>query len=291
MITVFTPTYNRAYIIGRLYKSLCGQTSNDFEWLVVDDGSTDGTETAIRSFIEEDKIAIRYIRQPNGGKHRAINKGVNEARGELFFIVDSDDFLAADAIEKLSLHYAATASDDTFAGVSGVRITETGERIGGAFPFETLDCTALEIRMKYGIKGDLAEAYKTDVLKRYPFPTFDGEKFCPEALVWNRIAADGLKLRYTSEPIYICEYIADGLTAKITRIRMESPRASSTHYAELYGYDIPFLSKIKAAANFWRFAYCEKGGSFSEYMKQIGLSTLPIMPLGYVLHLKDILQQ
>jgi len=290
MITVFTPTYNRAYIIGQLYRSLCEQTSNDFEWLIVDDGSTDSTETTIRSFIEEDKIAIRYIKQPNGGKHRAINRGVNKAAGELFFIVDSDDHLAADAIEKLSVHYDKIASDKNFAGISGVRIDKSGKRIGGEFPFESIDCTALDIRLKYGIKGDLAEAYKTDVLKRNPFPTFDGEKFCPEALVWNRIAADGLKLRYTAEPIYICEYIADGLTAKITRIRMESPKASLLHYAELYGYDIPFLAKIKAAVNFWRFAPCGKG-RFSDLVKQIGRSTIPLLPTGYLFHLKDKIRQ
>lgn len=290
MITVFTPTYNRAYIIGQLYASLCEQTSGDFEWLVVDDGSTDDTENTIRSFIDEGKIAIRYIRQTNGGKHSAINRGAAEARGVLFFIVDSDDVLSPDAIEKLSMYYRQIEDDANFAGISGVRINKSGERIGGAFPSAAIDCTALEIRLKYGIKGDLAEAYKTDVLKRYPFPTFDGERFCPEALVWNRIAADRLKLRYTSEPIYVCEYIADGLTAKITRIRMESPKASLLYYAELYGYDIPFLSKVKAAVNYWRFAPCEKG-SLSDKIKRIGLSTLPIIPVGYMFHLKDILRR
>jgi glycosyltransferase involved in cell wall biosynthesis len=103
MITIFTPTYNRAYSLRRLYDSLCKQTSNDFEWLVVDDGSTDDTENLINSFIADGKVDIRYFKQANGGKHRAINFGVREARGELFFIVDSDDQVTPDAVEWIEI--------------------------------------------------------------------------------------------------------------------------------------------------------------------------------------------
>ena len=100
MVTIFTPTYNRAYIIGKLYGSLLEQTDRNFEWLIVDDGSTDNTRELIGSFIREDRISIRYFRQENGGKHRAINRGVREAAGELFFIVDSDDQLTPEAVAR-----------------------------------------------------------------------------------------------------------------------------------------------------------------------------------------------
>ena len=99
MITIFTPTYNRGYIIEKLYLSLCNQTSNEFEWLVFDDGSTDNHLDLIERFIADNKINIRYIYKENGGKHTAINLGVKNANGELFFIVDSDDYLTPDAVE------------------------------------------------------------------------------------------------------------------------------------------------------------------------------------------------
>lgn len=101
MVTVFTPTYNRAYILNNLYQSLCRQSYGDFEWLIVDDGSTDNTEGLIASWLDESKISLCYIKQPNGGKHRAINRGIQEANGNLFFIVDSDDYLADNAIERI----------------------------------------------------------------------------------------------------------------------------------------------------------------------------------------------
>ncbi|MBO5137511.1 MAG: glycosyltransferase family 2 protein [Spirochaetaceae bacterium] len=102
IVTIFTPTYNRAYSLSQLYKSLCSQTSSDFEWIIVDDCSSDNTKSLVREWIEEKKISITYFLQPqNGGKHRAINKGVELAKGELFFIVDSDDFLTDDAVESI----------------------------------------------------------------------------------------------------------------------------------------------------------------------------------------------
>ena len=101
-ITVFTPSFNRAHLLSRLYDSLLKQTTNDFEWLIVDDGSTDDTETKVEEFINKGELPIRYYKQQNGGKHRAINTGVQLASGELFFIVDSDDGLVHDCIQKVS---------------------------------------------------------------------------------------------------------------------------------------------------------------------------------------------
>ena len=114
MITIFTPVYNRAYIISALYQSLCKQTSMAFEWLVIDDGSTDNIKTVIQQFIDEAKIDIRFFSQPNGGKHRAINRGVSLARGSLFFIVDSDDYLEPEALETCYIKCERQALDFVF---------------------------------------------------------------------------------------------------------------------------------------------------------------------------------
>ena len=129
-LTVFTPVYNRAYIISRLYESLCRQSDKDFEWVVVDDGSTDNLHTQMSAFKSEGKIAIRFFSQKNAGKHTAINRGVQEAKGRYFIIVDSDDFLTNDAVEWIR-HTAALIDNDTrFAGLSGIRITPGGCKIG-----------------------------------------------------------------------------------------------------------------------------------------------------------------
>jgi glycosyltransferase involved in cell wall biosynthesis len=253
LLTVFTPTYNRAYALRKLYDSLCDQTFSDFEWMVVDDGSTDDTENLVLSFIDEGKILVRYIKQENGGKHRAINCGVKNASGMLFFIVDSDDYLTKDALQQVAQQFESVSDDDGFAGVSGMRITPEGQRIGGEVSFDTQDCTSLDLRMRYRISGDMAEVWRTDILRNYPFPEIDGEKFCPEALVWNRIAQH-YKLRYFNRGIYVCQYLPDGLTAKITRLRQESSGASMMYYSELFHYHIPWMQKIKAVLNFWRFA-------------------------------------
>lgn len=257
LITIFTPTYNRAYILPKLFESLLHQTCYDFEWLIVDDGSTDETNL----FIEKIKYHVaansyftfRYIKQENGGKHRAINRGLREAKGELFFIVDSDDWLKKDTVEWIVNTFDGIKDDKRFAGLSGIRITPDGIRIGGGTDFGTIDANAIEIREKYFVRGDLAEIYKTAILRQYPFPEFEGERFCPEALIWNRIAQK-YKIRYVYKGIYVCDYLPDGLTAKITQIRYRSPQASMMYYSELFSFEKTFKLKLHAAINFWRFA-------------------------------------
>lgn len=281
MITVFTPTYNRAYTLSRLYESLLNQTSSDFEWLIVDDGSTDNTEEMVNDFIKENKIPIRYLRQKNGGKHRAINKGVQEARGELFFIVDSDDYILPHAVERYLLHYTNIAETSEIIGVSGRRLYLTGKVIGDHFSEEFLDISTLDLRMKRKISGDMAEAYKTEILLKFPFPNIPDEKFCPEALIWNRMAQTG-KVRFFNEGFYVCEYLEDGLTSSILRIRMNSPGYSTLYYRELYGLPIPFSQKVKAAVNYWRFWFCF-AKSFPEKRSVSRLYKLP----GYLMHLRD----
>lgn len=214
MITVFTPAYNRACFLDRLYRSLERQTCKAFEWLVVDDGSTDGTAAYFADMSKQPtSFSVTYIRQENGGKHRAINRGVQAARGELFFIVDSDDYLTDDAIEKLSAWAAALDETHKWAGVSGMRGYSRSEYIGEAISGRRMYIDAKNTeRDKRCLRGDKAEAYFTEILRQYPFPAFDGETFLTEEVVWNRIARDGYYIRWYNDIIYICEYLDGGLT-------------------------------------------------------------------------------
>lgn len=290
LVTIFTPTFNRAYILRNLFESLYNQTCKDFEWLIVDDGSTDETEDLVSRFQEvqvpsESVFKIRYIKQENGGKHRAINKGLQEANGELFFIVDSDDRLTPFAIEWIQQEYKEIQNDSRFAGISGIRIHPDGTKIGGGEDFGTIDCNALEIRKKYHVRGDLAEIFKTDVFRHFLFPEFEGERFCPEALVWNRIAQT-YNLRFIHKGVYICDYLPDGLTAKIVQVRHGSPLASMTFYSELYIIEKTVKLKLRAAINFWRFfkiAHLRKVAG----MRMFNALSLVAMPLGIGANLFD----
>lgn len=213
LITVFTPTFNRAYTLETLYKSLVLQNNKNFEWLIVDDGSTDNTENLIKEIKKTAPFSIRYLKTTNGGKHRAINKGVKIAKGFLFFIVDSDDFLTNDAIDKLFCWEKTIKYKDNYAGVSGNKGDLNKRLLGETFSGTYIDATNLE-RNENNILGDKAEAYYTEILKNFPFPEIPGENFITEDIVWNQIAAFGLKIRWFNDVIYIVEQRDDGLIAQ-----------------------------------------------------------------------------
>ena len=212
LITIFTPTYNRKVLIERLYQSLLQQTQKNFEWVVVDDGSTDNTEKYFSDLlIKQQPFPIRYIKQENGGKHRAINNGVRNAAGELFFIVDSDDYLTENAIEKINQWVATLDNSHKWAGIAGLRGFSKNKVIGQHNEALYTDAKNNE-RRKYNLLGDKAEIYFTNVLKQHPFPEIPGENFISEEIVWNAIARDGYYIRWFNEIIYICNYLDGGLT-------------------------------------------------------------------------------
>lgn len=286
IITVFTPTYNRAYMIDKLYDSLCRQTCKDFEWIVVDDGSVDNTEELIQNFIQENKIHIVYYKQKNQGKHIAINKGVELAQGKLFFIVDSDDILPKDSLEIIIQKYQSIKDDENIAGLAGRRGYISGGYIGTNKSYDDVIMTSIDFRFKKKISGDMAEVYKTKVIRQYPFPQFEGERFCPEALVWKRIDQQ-YKILWFSVIIYKGEYIPDGLTANSFKIRKNSPKASCLYYAEEAQYDTPAYQKIKSVANYWRFSIYDDI-SFWEKLQKVPLSkSIIALPVTAALIIKD----
>lgn len=226
-ITVFTPTFNRGYIIEKLYRSLQQQTYKNFEWLVIDDGSTDHTMELFNQWtIESNPFSIRYYQVDNGGKHRAINRATELAGGEMFFIVDSDDQLTEDALECIVNWESSLPDKHLFCGVSGNRGHNENTYIGTTFEGDFIDATSLE-RGKFHITGDKAEIFYTDILKRYKFKEIEGEKFMTEATVWNRIAKDGYKIRWFNHTIYICDYLEDGLTNNLDAIFAKNPKGTA----------------------------------------------------------------
>lgn len=305
-ITIFTPTYNRASLLPRLFDSLKRQTIFDFEWLIVDDGSSDETDRVVQNLCSLSFVPfrIRYYKKENGGKHTAINYGVNRALGELFFIADSDDILPPDALQTVLTVWNEVRANSRYAGICGLDgKMDDGSIIGSGISGSSksdemsltnnrklryVDGTNIEVRFGMGVSGDMKEVFKTSILKEFPFPEIPNENFCPEVLVWNRIGIK-YKLRYINCVIYLVEYQKEGITSSITKTRMNNPIATMMTYQEMTQYDIPMKWKIKAAINYWRFKECLKG------RKNTGITPPSISwywrllwPLGWILHLRDV---
>lgn len=235
-ITVFTPTYNRAYIIHNLYQSLQRQTFQDFEWLVVDDGSSDNTQELFNMWMSTDNFfSIRYYKQANGGKCRAINRALDLARGELFFTVDSDDYLTDDALEKLNQWQEDLPLNECFCGVAGNLGTVIDKTSNRGFEGYYYEGTALD-RYK-NVDGERAMAFYTDIHRKYKYPEFDNENFMTEAVAWNRMAYDGYKMRFYNDIIWIYEYREDGLTKAGSSLFLNNPRGYGLWLREKAEYE------------------------------------------------------
>ncbi|MFN9095693.1 MAG: glycosyltransferase family A protein [Alphaproteobacteria bacterium] len=202
LFTVFTPSYNRAHTIHRVYESLQQQTFRDFEWLVVDDGSTDNTKSIVEAWKKEAPFPIRYVWQENGHKKKALNHGIRLASGELFLTADSDDAFLPTALERFAHHWLAIPENERihFAGVCGLCQDPQGNIVGDPFPGDWgMDSDSLEMRHKFGVRGEKWGFNRTDILRAQPFPEhLPG--YVPEGVVWTAIAAR-YKTRFINEVV------------------------------------------------------------------------------------------
>lgn len=290
--TVFTPTYNRKDLLKKLYGSLKRQTCKDFEWVIVDDGSTDGTKEAVEKFSDEKALDIKYFWKENGGKQRAYNFGAEKARGELFICLDSDDEYVENGLETILKYWKKyenlknDAGDYEIAGMGYLSVYPDGKVIGTEFPENELKSTQLEVYSKYGVKGDKGLMFRTEIIKRYPFPVFEGEKFITEAVVYNRICQN-YRMIYVNEKIEIKEYQNDGLTAKYNSLLLKNPKGQAHYHNERNKYEMSFKEKILNNAVYFKF--CRAAGySFAKIWKKSEnkLFLLMGMPIGVYMSLK-----
>ena len=255
--TVMTPTFNRAHTLPRAYVSLQEQTFRNFEWIVVDDGSTDHTPELIEEWRARSVFPICYVRQENLGKHIARNRAVTMARGRFFVGLDSDDWLLPTALHRLLEMWETIPVErrEHFLGVVGRSALPDGTKIGTDLPSHFLDSEEIELRWRFRITGDNAGMSRTEILRAFPMPSFEGERFVPEAVVQNRIA-QRYKTRYFDEVIKICEYQEGGLTTQSRLIRMHSISASLLYYGELLAVSdrLDRRARLRASANFARYA-------------------------------------
>ena len=219
-LTIFTPAYNRAGTLIRLYDSLLQQTNRNFEWLIVDDGSVDNTRKLVDKWIEEEYIPIRYYYQKNAGKMAAHNKGVELANGELFLCVDSDDLLTCNCVDRII---------NTWSDISGkaIGILAYKKQLNGesttTIKDKRLKFSTLKDAYDYhGLSGDTMLVFDSKIIKKYRFPSFQGEKFIPEGYLYDLLDQEG-KLFFLHEPLYICEYQQDGYTKNIASLLKNNP--------------------------------------------------------------------
>lgn len=287
IFTVFTPTYNRAHTLARVYESLKAQTYHDFEWLIVDDGSSDGTAALVQQWIKEDSVTIRYFYQANQGKHIAFNRGVSEADGELFLTLDSDDTCVPHALKRFHHHWESISIQDRpkFSGVTCLCMDSHGKVIGSKFPVHGMDSDPITMETLYGITGEKWGFHRTQVLRDFPFPVISGEHFVPEGLIWNRIARK-YQIRFINEPLRIFEMLPGGLSNSITRVRVSSPLSARLYYQEYLRSDMAWLRKAKAAINFMRFSlHANTSMSATEMGRDLKLVTL--WPVAYLAFRRD----
>ena len=288
--TVFTPTYNRAHTLHRVYDSLHTQTYRDFEWLIIDDGSTDNTKELVEQWQKEANFPIRYIHQENAGKHVACNRGVCEAKGELFLTFDSDDACVPETLERFKYHWDSIPEDkrESFSAITALCVDREGRLVGNLFPFDIIDSNTFEMETKYHIVGDKWGFQRTDVLKEFPFPEIPGEKFVTEGIVWNRLSHK-YQTRFVNEKLKIVEYMNDGLTASSVRVRASNPLGARLYYQEYLRLDIPLNKKIKNLINYIRFSF-HADTSIPRIVVDSGYKSLAslLLPVGYVIYAKDV---
>lgn len=287
--TVFTSTYNRAHTLHRVYESLQTQTFRDFEWLIVDDGSTDETEDLVRRWQRDARFPIRYMWQEHAGSGAATNRGVSEAQGRFFLNLDSDDACVPAALERLKAHWSAIpdAIQDAFIGVTGLVQDPSGAVIGDTFPHHPTDSDALEIRVKYKIAGDKWGFQRTDVLKQFPFPQIEGEKRVPDSIVWNRIALE-YKTRFVNDALRI--YYPSPNSRGALRNKVRNAKGAQLYYKEFVNlpYPIPRDILLRNYANYVRYSQ-HIGIPLAVQRKEAYAVVLwcVALPLGTLLYLQD----
>lgn len=249
-VTVLTPAYNRGKLLEKLYESLCAQDCKEFEWLIVDDGSTDDTSKRVEKMKQTTDFPISYYKKENGGKHTALNYAYRFIKTPLTFIVDSDDSLTGDAISYVNEIYKRYKNESDLCGFSFLRGKPNGGYLStSGVPQDGMKESYVECRINRNIGGDMAEVWYTHCLKEYPFPEFQGEKFLGEDIVWVRMS-EKYKMRFFNRVIYVSDYLEGGLTNNRRKHNIKSPNGCVARAEAFLDSDSNIKAKIKAALQY-----------------------------------------
>ena len=281
-LTVFTPSYNRAYTLHKCYESLLRQTSKDFTWLIIDDGSSDNTKELVDSWINENKIEINYIYQENQGMHGAHNTAYKNIKTELNVCIDSDDYMPDDAVEKIISFWNINKRSD-LAGIMALDAYTDGKVIGDRFPSVLKESTYFNIYNKYGLKGDKKLIYRSELTTQYPYPIFEGEKYVSLAYKYAKLDSK-YKLALMNEVVCNVEYMEDGSSLNMLKQYRRNPKGFA--FIRIDNMKNPNASlkfKFKECIHYVSSSFISKN---KNYLRETPCKILTILaiPVGYVLY-------
>ena len=257
MLTVFTPAYNRSAYLNRLYESLVQQENKDFEWLIVDDGSTDDTAQQVRSFMDRGELTIRYCHKPNGGKHTAYNLGLEQAAGEWFICVDADDQLSQNAVAEIA---AAVATAPKSTAIAAYKSDMDGNRLSDSFPEGVDRCKISDLPLKLGCRGEFTFIFPTNIAKKYPVPVFDGERFVGENVVYDRLEQE-CPVELLPRVVTLCEYLGDGYSMNFGKLMGKNPSGFCLYFMQRIDLMPTFGSRVSCAGKYWSFRWISQNRS------------------------------
>lgn len=281
-ITVFTTTYNRAFCLPQLYQSLVNQTSQDFLWLVIDDGSTDDTKQLIEKWISENKIALKYIYQENQGMHSGHNTAYQNIETKLNVCIDSDDYMPTDAVELILKNWNENGNSN-LAGLIGLDAHKNGEIVGSKIPSEIKTSPLRELYLQHGVTGDKKVVIRTDVVKEFPlYPIFKEERLVPLGTLYLMIDQK-YKWLCTNDVYCIVEYLEDGSSKNILKQYRKSPKGFG--YARLIEmkYSKSFTYTFSRAVHYISSCLFQKKYAFFENNPKKAI-TFFALPFGLVFH-------
>lgn len=296
LFTVYTPTFNRAHTLQRVFDSLQAQTCRDFEWLVIDDGSTDATAELMARYQSEARFPVRYLQEPHRGAHHAHNLSLRESQGQLWLKLDSDDGCLPHALERLKYHWEnlPATQRDSFSGVTGLCRDQNGQLLGTRFPADPLDCSAAALEYRHKVRGEKWGFLRLDVLRLFPYPENVPGNFIPESYIWCQISQRH-QTRHINEELRI--YWTDA--PSLVHGRPNPHTNAAGHYLmfkmvldlESGWFFAAPLRLLRAAAQHSRFAFLSGVGFVQQFSKlQLNsgrLLWLATLPLGLGLWLRD----
>ena len=292
-ITIFTPTYNRAYCLHKCYESMKRQTCKDFVWLIIDDGSTDGTKEIVQEWMKEDNgFAIRYIYKENGGMHTAYNTAYENIDTELSMNVDSDDWLTDTAVEDVLSFWEQNKREDV-GGIYALDCHENGSIIGTSFPddlaefsgwgYKTVFYTANGKKKRYHNSGDKKFIGVTEKIKKYPpIPVFEGERYHSLYYKQHLIERDHTILIF-NKPVCCVEYMADGSSNNMYFQYVRNPKGFCSERRFVMEYAPTLKLRLEAAVHYVAESILSKDRHFVKSSTNKPATVLAI-PLGVALY-------
>lgn len=249
MLTVFTPTYNRAYRLNLCYESLLRQTNKDFKWLIIDDGSSDNTKELVESWINENKLEINYIFQENQGVAKAHETALLNIYTELNICIDSDDYMPDEAVQDILNFWKVNGSPE-YAGFIGLDKYRDGRLVGTGLPKNIKAARFADIYEVHGVKGDKKIVNRTDLTRKYlPYPKINNERFPAVSYLYLLINRDK-KYLLCNKFFCIVEYLPDGISMNKADHYKRSPNSFSLFRIEKMKESQKWKDKFRHAVHY-----------------------------------------